>query len=186
METSRSEIHEKSETAEEAKKELRSSNIRIRWSRTKNAETQLIIGEDFHKKAEAVIEVGKGSGQREPGRQIVRRRRTEAKGRKDAEEDSFKDNDSSVGIVHCDPLCQSVGKRVRQRTDVKKTDGRDMQEHQKENKITDEKADDDKKEREKDLEHEICVITWNVNKSSAQYDLLTHNWQADGTAEELV
>ena len=51
-----------------------------------------------------------------------------------------------------------------------------------------------------DLDHEICVITWNVNKSSAQHDFLcdmaqgqanvlmfqeTENWQPDGTAEEL-
>ena len=86
METSRNEIHEKSETAEEAKEEVRSSNIRRRWSRSKSAGTHLIIGEDFQKKAEAVIEVGKDSGQREPGRQTVRRRRTKAKGRKDAEE----------------------------------------------------------------------------------------------------
>ena len=79
---------------------------------------------------------------------------------------------------------------------MRKTDGRDMQEHQKENKITDEKADDEKKEREKDLEHKICVITWNVNKSSAQYDLLPDKAHSqanvvmsqgtNGTAEELV
>ena len=50
----------------------------------------------------------------------------------------------------------------------------------------------------KDSEHEICVITWNVNKSSAQSDFLcdtaqanvamfqeTQNWFPDGTAEDL-
>ena len=37
VETSRSEIHRKSETAEEVKKELLGSSIRRRWSRTKNA-----------------------------------------------------------------------------------------------------------------------------------------------------
>ena len=51
-----------------------------------------------------------------------------------------------------------------------------------------------------DSKHEICVITWNVNKSSAQYDFLsdvakvqanvamcqgTQNWRPDGTAEDL-
>ena len=76
-----------------------------------------------------------------------------------------------------------------------------MQEHQKENKISTEKTDEDKKETSKDVEQELCVITWNVNQSSAQYDFLrdmaqcqanvvmceeTQNWQDDGTAEELV
>ena len=31
-----------------------------------------------------------------------------------------------------------------------------------------------RQERQKDLEEEICVITWNVNKSSAQYDSAWH------------
>ena len=62
-----------------------------------------------------------------------------------------------------------------------------------------EKTEEDKNEQGKGLEHDICVITWNVNKSSAQYDFLrdmaqcqatvsvfqeTQNWQNDGTAEE--
>ena len=57
-----------------------------------------------------------------------------------------------------------------------------------------------KRKEEGDSDHYICVITWNVNKSSAQYDFLcnmaqcqanvaifqeTQNWQPDGTAEEL-
>ena len=61
-------------------------------------------------------------------------------------------------------------------------------------------TDEDKNERGKDLEHEICVITWNVSKSSAQHDLLrdmaqcqahvvmfqkTLIWQDDGTGEEM-
>ena len=52
---------------------------------------------------------------------------------------------------------------------MKETDGREK-EHQKENKMTEEKTDDDDGRRGKDVEHEICVITWNVNKSSEQYD----------------
>ena len=36
--------------------------------------------------------------------------------------------------------------------------------------MTEEKTDDDDGRRGKDVEHEICVITWNVNKSSEQYD----------------
>ena len=56
------------------------------------------------------------------------------------------------------------------------------------------------KEDKKGLEEEICVVTCNVNKSSAQYAFLrgmaqcqanvvmfqeTENWQEDGMAEEL-
>ena len=82
----------------------------------------------------------------------------------------------------------------RQRTDLKKMDGRNMQKHQKENKITD---DTRTKKRGKDG---ICVINWNVNKSSAQCDFWrdiaqcqanvvmfqeTQSWQEDGTAEEF-
>ena len=76
---------------------------------------------------------------------------------------------------------------------MKKIDGRKMQKHQKQNKITDDKTDEDKKERK-------GLNIWNVNKSSAQYDFLremaqclanvvmfqeTQSWQEDGTAEEL-
>ena len=65
--------------------------------------------------------------------------------------------------------------------------------------ITD-NTDEDTKERQKDLEQDICVTTWNVNKSLAQYDFQrdmaqcqanvvmsqeTQKWQEDGTAEEL-
>ena len=75
------------------------------------------------------------------------------------------------------------------------SNGRKTQEHQKE-----ERTDEEKTERGKEMEHEICVVTWNVNKSSAQYDFLcdvaqnqakvvmcqgTQNWQDDGTAEKL-
>ena len=55
---------------------------------------------------------------------------------------------------------------------MKEVDGRERQEHPKKNMTIDEKTDEDAKERGKDLEHEICVTTWTVNKSSAQYDLL--------------
>ena len=74
-------------------------------------------------------------------------------------------------------------------------------EHQKEDKINEEKLEDDEEKRGKEFEHKTCVIIWNVNKSSAHYDFLndmaqcqanvvmfqgTQNWQADGTAEALV
>ena len=87
--------------------------------------------------------------------------------------------------------------KKKQRTDGMK---RGRQEHQKDEKIITDKTDEDTKERRKDLEQEICVITWNVNTSSAQYDFLrdmaqcqadmvmfqeTQNWQENGTAREL-
>ena len=83
---------------------------------------------------------------------------------------------------------------------MQKTDGREQQEHKKEDKTTEEKTDDEEGKRGKDWDHKICVITWNVNKSSAQYDFLsdmaqcqanvsmfqgTQNWLLNGTAEEL-
>ena len=75
------------------------------------------------------------------------------------------------------------------------TNGRKTQGPQKE-----ERTDEEKTERGKDIEHEICVVTRNVNKSSAQYDFSwdmaqnqakvvmcqgTQNSQDDGTAEKL-
>ena len=51
-----------------------------------------------------------------------------------------------------------------------KIGGRGRQEHKKEDKIITDMTDEDTKERQKDKKQEICVITWNVNKSSAQYD----------------
>ena len=82
---------------------------------------------------------------------------------------------------------------------MKKTNGREKREHKEEHKIMEEKTDDDEGKRGKDSDHEICVITWNVNQTSAQYDFLsdakcqanvvifqeTQNWRPDGTAEEL-
>ena len=103
-------------------------------------------------------------------------------------------------LIGCDALCQGVGRRKRQRTGLKKMDREEKQEHQKEDNTTNKKTDEDDNGRGKDLEHEICVITWDVNKSSAQCDFLcdmvqcqanvvmfqeTQNWQDDGTAEEL-
>ena len=61
------------------------------------------------------------------------------------DQDSLKDGDSSASPIHCDSLCQCVGRRNRQRMEVKKIDGRKMKEHQKENKIFDEKTDEDTK-----------------------------------------
>ena len=52
--------------------------------------------------------------------------------------------------IRCDSLCQGVGRRKRRKTDLKKIDGRGLQEHQKENKTITEKMDEDKKERGKD------------------------------------
>ena len=49
-------------------------------------------------------------------------------------------------------------------------DGR--QEQQERNKTNNEMTDEDQKERRRDTEHDICVISWNVNTSSAHYDFL--------------
>ena len=126
--------------------------------------------------------------------------KTKAEDRHAADEDPLKDSDSSVSLISEDSECQFVVRRKRQRTDGMKIDGRRRQEHQKENKIFTHKTDEDTKGRQKGLEKEICVITWNVHKSLAQYDFLrnmaqcqanvvmfqeTQNWHEDGTAEEL-
>ena len=54
--------------------------------------------------------------------------------------------------------------------DLKKTDRRERHEHTEEDKKTEGRTEHDEGKGGKDLEHDICVITWNVNKSSAQYD----------------
>ena len=81
-----------------------------------------------------------------------------------------------------------------------KIDRRRRLEHLEEEKMITDKTDEDTKVRRKDLEQEMCVTTWNVNKSSAQDDFLrdmaqcqanvvmsqeTQNWQEDGPTEEL-
>ena len=83
-----------------------------------------------------------------------------------------KENNSSLSLIAEDSECQFVGRRKRQRTDGMKIDGRRWQEHQNENKIVTDKTDEDTKGRQQGLEEEICVVTWNVNTSSAQYDFL--------------
>ena len=50
-------------------------------------------------------------------------------------------------VVHCDSLWQGVRRRKRQRTDMKKIDGRETQVHHMKNKNSTEKTDEDKKER---------------------------------------
>ena len=86
---------------------------------------------------------------------------------------------------------------------MKKTDERQGDVYTEEDKKTEGKMGDDEGEDGKDGEdskHEICVITWNVNISSARYDFLsgvaqnqanvvvfqgTKNWHSDGAAEDL-
>ena len=162
---------------------------------TKKIHTELISGDDFQRQTEA--EIGE---QQEPGWQMIRRRRRskaeDGRGNVDASVRE-RDSDSLVDVIRCDSFCKVVGGRKRQRTDVKKTNGRERQGHQKEVKINEEKMENDEEKREKEMEHEIRVVTWNVNKSSAHYDFLsdmaqcqanvvmTQNWQADGTDEDL-
>ena len=159
----------------------------------KKIHTELFFGDDFQRKAEAKIENEEVPGQKDLGWQMVRKRKREKK----AEEGQ--DSVCSVNLIRFDSLSQGVGRRKRQRTESKEIDGREKQEHHKKNKITDEKTDDDEKNREKDVENETCVIAWNV-KSPAQYDFLcdmaqcqanvvmfqeTPKRQPDGMAEGL-
>ena len=63
------------------------------------------------------------------------------------------------------------GKQVRKTT--KKTDGREVEEQKKhDDKRSTMKTDKDKEYPDKDTEHEICVSSWNINKSSARYNFL--------------
>ena len=50
-------------------------------------------------------------------------------------------------VMYCDSLSQGVRRRKRQRTDLKKIDGRETQVHQMKNKKSTKKTDEDKKER---------------------------------------
>ena len=50
-------------------------------------------------------------------------------------------------VIYCDSLSQGVRRRKRQRTDLKKIDGRETQVHQMKNKKSTKKTDEDKKER---------------------------------------
>ena len=75
------------------------------------------------------------------------------------------------------PMCQVVGRRKRQRTDG-------LTDRSKRNAGTPKRGQDNlltrrtktKKKDRNDLEQEICVITWNVNTSSAQYDFFCVTW----------
>ena len=117
VEDPRSEVHRKAEGVEEVKKESKKVNVhgsclQSRWRRAKSAETDLVIGKDFHKKTEAKIELEEDSGQKEPEWQVVRRRRrTKAEERLVLDEDSQKDSHSSLSLIHCDSLWQGVRRR---------------------------------------------------------------------------
>ena len=56
---------------------------------------------------------------------------------------------------------------------MKKTDGREVEEQKKhDDERSTTKTDKDKEYGDKDIEHEICVSSWNINKSSARCDFL--------------
>ena len=117
VEDSRSEAHQKAGGAEEMKEEWKKENVhgpclRRRRGRTKGAETDLVIGEDFRRKTEANIESEEDSEQKIPGWHVVRRRRrTEAEEALVPGEDSPKDSDSSLILIHCDSLSQGARRR---------------------------------------------------------------------------
>ena len=71
----------------------------------------------------------------------------------------------------CDSLRRNFKRRKGQRTDLKKTDERQGDACTEEDKETEGRMGDDEGKDGQDGEdskHEIFVITWNVNKSSAQ------------------
>ena len=126
VEASRSEDHQKVEAAEEVKMKMHAayevvkkerlcfSIARMWWSKAKNAETKLIIDDDFQRKAEAKIDNEKNSGQKDTEWQTVgRKRRTKAEGRHAIDEDSLKHSDSSVNLICENSMCQIVGRRKR-------------------------------------------------------------------------
>ena len=56
-----------------------------------------------------------------------------------------------------------------------------MKDHKKtEDERSTTKTDEDKDYGDKDDEHEICVISWNINRSSARYDFLRDVAQCQG------
>ena len=84
---------------------------------------------------------------------------------------------------------------------MKKTDGREAGEQKKhDDERSTIKTDKDKEYADKDMEHEIRVSSWNINKSSERWDFLrdvaqcqvdvamfqqTDNWHEDGVAAEV-
>ena len=117
------------------KKEKHCTNIVRRWWRkAKKKEEQLIMAADFQRKAEAMIDNAKNSGQTELDWQIVRRRsKTKDENRHAVDEISLNESDSSASLTSENSEFQLNGRRKRQRTDEMKRDGRHKQEHK--NKI---------------------------------------------------
>ena len=132
-----------------------------------------------------------------------------AKGRNASEEKTLRGSEdassSSDESVSSDVSWQLVRKRKRQgkqvRKTMKKTHGREVEEQKKhDDERSSIKTDKDKENADKDMEHEICVISWNINKSSARYDFSrdvaqcqvdvamcqeTQNWHEEGAAAEV-
>ena len=116
--------------------------------------------------------------QRPPCLQRRWRRNPIAEGRRASEEkirrgceDARSSSDESDGS---DASWQVVRKRKRRgRKTMKKTDGREVEEQKKhDDERSTIKMDKDKEYADKDNEHEICVSSRNINKSSARYDFL--------------
>ena len=169
----------------------------------KSAGAGSVDGDYFQRKSEgeACSVSSEHSGHNASDWQIVRRRRrTKNAGVEGVlgekfQRDSEEHSESSENCKHGDSKWHVVRERKRRR----KTDRGGMQELERTCKRSTDETDNDKYESGKDLEHEICVISWNVNKSSAHYDFLcdmiqcqaivvmfqhTQNWHDDGSAEE--
>ena len=55
---------------------------------------------------------------------------------------------------------------------LEEADRRKVKEHKKNDERSTTKTGEDKDYGDKDFEHERCVISWNINKSSAHYNFL--------------
>ena len=137
----------------EERKRHCSSIARRWWSKAKIAETKLIVDDDVQRKAEAKTDSEENSGIKNP---------SGSEGKHVTDEDSLKDSDSS-GILICEDFMCFVCRSKRQKTDGMKIDGREIQEHQ-----TGEQDYHWQDGRKKKTWSKKCVITSNVNKSSAQ------------------
>ena len=110
-------------TAGAGKDEKACSNVRRRWSNTKKIDTELISGDDFHRKTDAEI----GERQELGWQMIRRRRRSKTEKGQGTVDPSSREGDSDspeADVIRCDSLCGVVERRKRQRTDVKKTNGK--------------------------------------------------------------
>ena len=89
------------------------------------------------------------------------------RGREDARSSSDESDNSDVSwhvVREKKKTRETSGKTM------KKTDGREVEQQKKHDDERSTIKTDKDKDEDKDIEHELCVSSWNVNKSSARYD----------------